>query len=1236
MPGKKIIETLSRGRWFFLFIIVFLLISVVLEKKTGSRHYTNEDSERFQKELNRKETLTLDLMRNVLVYFSSGKNQFIEEYTVKYKDLNAKEGIGIFLYKNDSLLFWSDNNYLIPVHFSDLPNGSFIRLTNSYFVKKEVTSENIRVIGLILVKKEYPIENRFIVNGFQNDFKLSKNVHVSADSLNTGSHPVMDIKGKYLFSLDYMMARKWNEAERTVCIVLYFIVLALFLLFLRISFKNILKKFQHLIFYLALLMAIIYFILHHFKIPNIIFNLNLFSPVKYGRSSMLPSLGDFFIFSVFILFVIYVFYSDIEADHHKLRKHGILRLSVLIFSGIVILILYGFTFSSFRSLIFDSTIPFQIFRVLDLSSYTFIGFLILGFLFTSLVLMVDKVLLTLKKMHLKNDAFLFIIILNANAFALLIPYNKQIPAESAVFFLAVTFLVYYFRFHRTLINRFSVYVPFLILFSTFTVFEVVKFSERKRKEDMKIRAVNLSTEHDPVAELLFVDINKRLDEDKDLAELILSEPFSTDVIYLFLQRKYFSGFWDKYDLQITLCAPPDSVYVLPPVDRQFLCYEYFAESIMADAVPVPNTDFHFLDNMNGRISYFTDRVFSDETQKVTLFIELDTRLIAEGLGYPELLLDEQIPDPVSEQEYSYAKYNRGRLISFSGNFPYYMTNIVYTDGKEGFSFIKKDDYEHLVYNIDSENTILVSKPAVFWVDLIISFSYIFAFYFISFLILLLITGRNPFPSEFHWNFKNKIQMAMTSLLFFSLLFIGAGIVYFSIQQYRNKHIEILQEKMQSIYIELIHKLEFEKDLHSWESEEFYSLNGLLERLSNVFYTDINLYDASGDLMATSRPEIFDKGLIAPRMNSSAYMEMVIHQRSEFISNEYIGDLNYISSYIPFVNTENKLLAYLNLPYFTRQNELTREITNLVVAIVNILVLLSLLSFTIAVFMSNTITQPLRLIQEKFALISLRGKNEKIEYNPRDEIGSLVNAYNEMVDQLEKSAEMLAKSERESAWREMAKQIAHEIKNPLTPMRLSIQHLQRTWNDKSENWDEQLKRISKTIIDQIDNLSAIATEFSNFAKMPQTNNEKLNMVVLLEETLGLFDNTENTTITLNLNGLSEVYVFADREQLSRVFINLIKNAIQACSEGRESKVAVSLYTSSEKAIIKVKDNGKGISEEIKDKMFQPNFTTKSSGMGMGLAIVKSIVKNEGGEIFFTTELNKGSIFTVELPVYKNEV
>lgn len=483
-----------------------------------------------------------------------------------------------------------------------------------------------------------------------------------------------------------------------------------------------------------------------------------------------------------------------------------------------------------------------------------------------------------------------------------------------------------------------------------------------------------------------------------------------------------------------------------------------------------------------------------------------------------------------------------------------------------------------------------------------------------------------------WNFKNKIQMAMTSVLFVSFVLVGAGTVYFSIQQYKNRQYELLEEKVRSVYIELIHKLEFEVDLRTWRSDSYYNLNELLQKFSNVFYTDINLFDEKGGMLATSRPEIFEIGLIAQRMNAEAFMEMKVNKRSEFVHSERVGNLRYLSVYVPFVNSENKLLAYLNLPYFTRQDELTREVTNLVVAIVNIVVLLSLLSFTIAVFISNTITLPLRLLQQKIARISLSEQNEKIDYTGDDEVGSLVREYNEMVDQLQLSAELLAKSERESAWREMAKQIAHEIKNPLTPMKLSIQHLQRTAGERGDReWSERVDKISQTLIEQIDNLSSIATEFSNFAKMPLAKNEEVELSRKIMNTIDLFKEDESCEIEYLNKAGKPLIVYADKKQLSRVFINLIKNGIQAVPDDREVRISITLEKIDNFARVSIRDNGRGIPVEIREKLFQPNFTTKSSGMGLGLAIVRNIINNAGGTINYNTDPGNGSVFFVDLPL-----
>ena len=238
----------------------------------------------------------------------------------------------------------------------------------------------------------------------------------------------------------------------------------------------------------------------------------------------------------------------------------------------------------------------------------------------------------------------------------------------------------------------------------------------------------------------------------------------------------------------------------------------------------------------------------------------------------------------------------------------------------------------------------------------------------------------------------------------------------------------------------------------------------------------------------------------------------------------------------------------------------------------------------------------------------------------------------MVRELERSAGLLAQSERESAWQEMAKQIAHEIKNPLTPMKLNVQHLQRTIAAGKDD-PEMVERISATIIEQIDSLSAIANEFSDFAKMPKARHAKINLVSKLKNLLQLFETTHKARISMELGSLKKVYVFADKEQLMRVFINLVKNALQSIPQGREGVIDIRLEVEGDlTARITVSDNGKGIPEEIKDKLFQPNFTTKSAGMGMGLAISYNIVRSLGGRIWYETVLKKGTTFYVELPLF----
>ena len=392
------------------------------------------------------------------------------------------------------------------------------------------------------------------------------------------------------------------------------------------------------------------------------------------------------------------------------------------------------------------------------------------------------------------------------------------------------------------------------------------------------------------------------------------------------------------------------------------------------------------------------------------------------------------------------------------------------------------------------------------------------------------------------------------------------------------------------------------------------------------------YGVDGNLIVSSRPELFSKGLVSSKINSQAYYELFENFQTNYFQPERIGTLNFLSAYSPIINNTGDYLGFINLPYFTHQDKYSQEISTFIVAFINLYVLLFLASILVALFIANQITRPLVAIRENLRKIELGKRNEPIDYRKEDEIGKLVREYNKKVDELAVSAELLARSERESAWREMAKQIAHEIKNPLTPMKLNIQHLQR-FKGEGDEYRNTVHRIAQTLINQIETLSDIATEFSNFAKIPTARKQEFNLATQISKVIELYENDNRVHIQFDQGKCGELSVFADREQLSRAFINLIKNGIQAIPAEREGKIYIRLKRRDHMVVISVTDNGTGIPENLKEKMFSPNFTTKTSGMGLGLAIVKNIVENFNGRIWFETVTNEGTSFFLEIPVYE---
>jgi two-component system nitrogen regulation sensor histidine kinase NtrY len=371
------------------------------------------------------------------------------------------------------------------------------------------------------------------------------------------------------------------------------------------------------------------------------------------------------------------------------------------------------------------------------------------------------------------------------------------------------------------------------------------------------------------------------------------------------------------------------------------------------------------------------------------------------------------------------------------------------------------------------------------------------------------------------------------------------------------------------------------------------------------------------------------------MNPLAYYNMNNQNMVQFINLEQIGDVQYQSIYSPIRDITGEAYAYLNIPSFVSEEELRSEISKFLVTIINLNAFVFLVAGVIALFITNRITSSFILIGHKMREINLGKLNEEIAWNRDDEIGGLVKEYNKMVVKLGDSALALAKSEREGAWREMARQVAHEIKNPLTPMKLSIQYLQKCIDNDSANVKELSSNVARTLVEQIDHLSNIAADFSQFANIGQVRNEIFDLNDMMYSLASLYESTETLEfkwMPLNMR----ILVIADKTQLNRLFTNLFQNAVESCTDRETCTVIVKEELLGESVVITITDNGDGIPASMKSKIFIPNFTTKSSGTGLGLAMSKTIVEQAKGEIWFETIEGRGTSFFVKLPRLRTTV
>ncbi len=1170
-------------------------------------------------------------------------NSFTQiEDDFSYLQNYSSKSFTISIYQKDSMIYWT-NNFALPPNSEVKSAGperdhKLVHLKNGIYemIRQKFIDNRIgayTIIAMIPIKYSYQLDSKYLEHKFSADVNIPDQITVNAT---VSGFP---IKSKNGSPIAYLSTQQdvTNIVHIQRLLALFLAALLLFGFFLDGLARNWVKS-KSPWKGTALLIGGLF----GARILMVLFDFSGYFtvlPIFYRNfdTSISRSLGDLLINIVLLLWIILFFYREFKVPSYRhLRKSWKFWYTALNYWAILIGILL--ITGVFKTLVFNTTISFDFDNVFNLDRYSLIAIIGVIILLMALYLFSHRMMTTIVNIGLNWTSRLGALgVAILAAMPLLYLLDLLLPAHY-ILLIAFVFIQIFDLFIDSKVVTFTWLVVWLVILSAFPSILLFKYNAFRDRTIRLSYAKQLAVLRDHAAEKAFFQLKDRIKAD-DFLKNEFSKPYPFKVENEKIKQQI-----DKYYI--------DDNYLFYNYDYQVSAFNKYQKSALKNqdesysniitklnqSESVYDKELHFWSNENGQHNYIVKLdvpAKEQEDNPVSLFIEFIRQRREPSKVYTELLIDKQYKNLKELGKYEYAIYKDNQRIDSEGKVYGPLLTIPNIPGPGKNIELIHENRSDLVYHGENDVIVLLGREKETFLKAISLFSYIFGmlislvlgFAFFNTLFPIL-PNTASFSISSKPSLKNRIQLSVISLIVVSFIIIGFVTVWFFQTSSEEYHESRLERKTSSVLTDAQHEIE----LLISGRDSIVDLQKMVVPISKIHRIDVNLYDLKGRLLNSSEGDIFNKGILAPWMPALAFQALAKQGLSEYIQEkEKVGELTYKASYVPLSDLNNNTIAYLGLPYYSKQRKLRSDITVFMSTLLNVYVFLLLIAGGIAIMVANSITRPLAKIGEKLKQLRLGKSNEPLEWKSKDELGALIGEYNKMIMELDDSANRLAQSERESAWREMAKQVAHEIKNPLTPMKLSIQYLQHAFRSNPENIEPLLKRVAGTLIEQIDNLAQIASEFSNFAKMPRAENQQIHLNQLVSSVFLLFSKErEDMEMTLQLPE-KQYFVFADKNHLMRVFNNLIKNAIQAIPDDRHGIIKVSLYLNDDLATVKVSDNGTGISDDKKDKVFVPNFTTKSSGTGLGLAISKNIIESVDGKIRFVTEENQGTDFYVELPL-----
>jgi two-component system, NtrC family, nitrogen regulation sensor histidine kinase NtrY len=1209
---------LSKVRLFLLAIsIAFISIGVYLHHSFINQFGPNQIGKLISKNVQKE----LDLVKSEADVLASSENNQEAWFSVSHS---------FVLIDHSGAVRWSRNDF-VP-DFSYLNEKFSVKLLQvqrgSYLLWKQSISDQQSLVAVIPLKEKWKVTNKYLRDTYNSKIipvtdidilpiELAKEIIVS-DGLGNSLFGIAFKNTSAVYATDF-----WGLLTQTIGLTLFF-------LWLFLQLKKLHEKGKHELVFIAalLLLYALRMIMIHFKFPNGWDSFLLFSPQLFASSFLNSSLGDFFINSiaVFILCLyVFVFYYRFRATRSVIKLPASYKFLVGSASIAVAIFSFLFPFLFYEIIFHNSSIVLDITKQVSFDTVRVVAFITILLGTTSSFFFCIVFFKIANQLSDKRMPFFFIMQGTGTiiflVYCLIENHDYTISLVLANIYFA---LLYLSKWHKKLLPvNFKTFAFLLITISVYSLqgaLSIQKFSTEESIIAMKrFGATNLINQ-DVLGEYLLAESSNLISKDPFIAARFNNPLLPKGPLRHRIEKIYLNSYFDRYLSSVHLYnSSGESVDDESTSGLAASIKEFKENTVSTEYEGV----FRVKDAKGSTVGKYVS--ITPVTKAATIVgyvvVELSLKYLIPRSVYPELLVDNRFSTFIADRDYSYILFTDSIKGNNFGEFNYdrdfdrslISSKSIFEKG------IVVSGFRHLGISTESGTTVVISIREYPLFYILVNFSFLFVLSLaVVFSWMVIYSAINLWKGK-RINYSTRIQI-YTYLAFVIPLIVVASTILSLIATSRESQFESeFKHRSQQIGASL--------QLPLADGDSLFSIRAIEERLTSLsksFETDVNLYNERGILLATSQSAIFDNQLISNYINPKASYLLQQQKETYVIAKEKIGLLSYNSSYLALRDSNTgKVIGILNIPFFSSADEVEKSqaiiLSNILVIFVAVLLLFSVASF----YAVRLLVFPLRLITQTLSKTTLT-TNQPLNWNSNDEIGLMVSEYNKMLYNLDQSKNQLARTQKESAWREMAQQVAHEIKNPLTPMKLTLQKME--YNLAGDI--EKLKAV-RLMLDQVEILNEIATSFSTFAKMPTPELIPIDLVKIIQSVAGLYSTSAQGITKFNADQQS-IIVLGDEQLFNRIFSNLILNALQSGNEHMVD-IRISVTTVGELVVTKIKDNGSGISNEIREKIFTPYFSSKKSGSGLGLAIVKQGVEQCGGEITFTTD-SSGTEFTILFPLY----